>query len=420
MFALLDCNNFYASCERVFQPHLNGKPICVLSNNDGCVIARSEEAKACGIPMGAVAFEYESVFKQHQVKLFSANFILYGDLSNRVMNIVKRFCNDIEVYSIDEAFMDFSSYKNIDLKNHCENLRTFVKKGVGIPTSIGVAPTKTLAKVANRIAKKYPNHTNNVYILDTDEKITKALKWLKIEDVWGIGPRLSLRFKAKGIKTAYDFTQLHENTIRREMGVVGVRMFNELKGIPQLELEIPQTRKNIGVSRTFSKVLKNKSDIEERIATFAVHGSEKLRNQKSCASFITVFIRTNTKRDDEQQYVNQFTISLPTPSNSAFKISKAAKTALNIIFKEGFYYKKAGIIISGIVPETDRQMDLFVEDNYVKHRPIMKVMDALNKKYRNNKIKLGSQNLDETWIMKRAYLSQLYTTDIKEIIKVNV
>ncbi|RRJ91875.1 Y-family DNA polymerase [Paenimyroides tangerinum] len=420
MFALLDCNNFYASCERVFQPHLNGKPICVLSNNDGCVIARSEEAKTCGIPMGAVAFEYEEAFKQHQIQLFSANFILYGDLSNRIMNIIRRYCNDVEVYSIDEAFMDFSSYQNIDLKKHCENLRAFVKQGIGIPTSIGIAPTKTLSKIANRIAKKYPTQTNHVYVLDSDEKIQKALKWMKIGDVWGIGRQLEKRFLAKGIKTAWEFSQLPESLVRKEMGVVGVRMLYELRGIPQLDLELPKTRKNIGVSRTFAKVCKTQEELEERIATFAVHGSEKLRSQKSCASLLTVFIRTNTKKEGQQQYVNQFTVSLPTPTNSAIEWSKAAKLALSKIYLDGFLYKKAGIVIGGIVPETDRQMDLFTEDQYIKHRPIMKVMDILNKKYRDNKIRLGSQSLGETWVMKRAYLSKSYTTDIKDLINVKV
>lgn len=420
MFALLDCNNFYASCERVFQPHLNGKPICVLSNNDGCVIARSEEAKVCGIPMGALAFEYEELFKQHQIQLFSANFILYGDLSNRIMNIIRRYCNEIEVYSIDEAFMDFSSYKNLDLKAHCESLREFVKQGVGIPTSIGIAPTKTLSKIANRIAKKFPVQTNHVYVIDDDLKIEKALKWTKIGDVWGIGRRLEQRFLAKGVKTAWDFAQLPESIIRKEMGVVGVRMLYELRGIPQLNLELPANRKNISVSRTFSTVCNSIEQLEERLTTFAVHGSEKLRSQKSCASLLTIFIRTNTKKQGQQQYVNHFTISLPTPSNSAIEWSKAAKLALSKIYLDGFSYKKAGIVIGGIVPEDNRQMDLFVEDNYIKHKPIMKVMDLLNTKYRSNKIKLGSQSLGETWLMKQCYLSKAYTTNIDDILKIKI
>lgn len=420
MFALLDCNNFYASCERVFQPHLNGKPICVLSNNDGCVIARSEEAKACGIPMGAVAFEYEEVFKQHHIQLFSANFILYGDLSNRIMNIIRRYCNDVEMYSIDEAFMDFYSYKNIDLKKHCENLRSFIKQGIGIPTSIGIAPTKTLAKIANRIAKKFPNHTNHVYVLDSDEKIQKALKWLKIGDVWGIGRRLEKRFLAKGIKTAWEFSQLSESTVRKEMGVFGVRMLYELRGIPQLDLELPKVKKNILVSRTFAKVCKTQIELEERIASFAILGSEKLRNQKTCASLLTVFIRTNTKKTDQKQYVNQFTVSLPTPTNSAMELSKAGKLALSKIYLNGFLYKNAGILIDGIIPETDRQMNLFNEDQYIKHRPIMKVMDILNKKYRKNKIKLASQDLKENRLTIQKHLSKAYTTDLKDLILVKV
>lgn len=421
MFALIDCNNFYASCERLFQPQYIGKPVCVLSNNDGCVIARSNEAKAVGIPMGAVAFEYEEEFKKHDVKLFSANFVLYGDLSRRVMNKVHEFCNDVEVYSIDEAFMNFTQYETyFPLREHCLTLRRKVYKGIGIPTSIGIAPTKTLAKVANRIAKKYPKHTQDVYWMQTPEQIEKALKWLKIEDVWGIGRRLAERFQNKGVRTAWDFTQLNEMTIRKEMGVVGVRMLYELKGIPQLDLEIPQAKKSVGVSRTFSQPITELSELEERIATFAMVGSEKLRAQNSCGNMITVYIRTNTKREDIKQYVNHFTVSLSLPSHSAMELAKAAKYALKKIYMKGYSYKKAGIIIDGIVPETARQMNLFREDQHVKHRPIMQVMDVLNKRYKCDKIKLASQHLDERWIMRREHLSQEYSTNLKELMVVNV
>lgn len=419
MFALLDCNNFYVSCERAFQPQYLQKPVCVLSNNDGCVISRSNEAKALGIPMGAVAFEYDTMFKQNQVKLFSANFVLYGDLSRRVMNKVREYCSDVEVYSIDEAFMNFSSQEQyLSIREHCLKLRNIIYKGIGIPTSIGIAPTKTLAKVANRIAKKYPERTQDVYCIETRLQIEKALKWLPIEDVWGIGRRLAERFQKRGVRTAWDFTQLHEATVRKEMGVVGVRMFYELKGIPQLGLELPKTKQSIGVSRTFSQSITTLSMIEERIVTFAMVASEKLRAQKSCGNLITVFIRTNTKKTDEKQYVNHFTVSLALPSSSAIEIAKAAKYALSKIFIEGYSYKKAGIIVDGIVPETARQMNLFIEDQHIKHRPVMQVIDNLNKKYKCDKIKLASQDLETRWIMKRQYLSKEFTTNLKDLLVV--
>lgn len=421
MFALIDCNNFYASCERLFQPQYIGKPVCVLSNNDGCVIARSNEAKAVGIPMGAVAFEYEELFKKHDVKLFSANFVLYGDISRRVMNKVHQYCNDVEVYSIDEAFMNFTQYAtHFPLRQHCLQFRSKIEKGIGIPTSIGIAPTKTLAKVANRIAKKYPEHTQHVYWMQTPEQIEKALKWLKIEDIWGIGRRLAKRFQAKGVITAWDFVHLHEATIRKEMGVVGVRMYHELKGVPQLELELAHPKKSIGVSRTFAHALTDLAEIEERIVTFAMVASEKLRAQHSCGNLLTVYIHTNYHRIDQPQYTNRFSVTLSSPTNSAIDLAKAAKTALHKIFMQGYSYKKAGIMIDGIVPEGARQMNLFREDSHVKHRPLMKAIDDLNKRYKCDKVKLASQSLGTRWIMRREYLSKEYTTNMNELLVVKV
>jgi DNA polymerase V len=238
MYGLVDCNNFYASCERVFNPALNNKPIVVLSNNDGCVIARSNEAKAVGIPMGAPAFEFEGLFLKHDVKVFSANFALYGDMSSRVMDLLKGYCPEIEIYSIDEAFLDFKSFvKNYDLKAYGEKMAYQIRKATGIPVSVGFAPTKALAKVANRIAKKYPEQTKGVFVMDTEEKRIKALKWLKIEDVWGVGRQYAKRLNAIGIVNAYDFTELNDQWIKKNMAIVGVRLQKELKGIETLGLE---------------------------------------------------------------------------------------------------------------------------------------------------------------------------------------
>ncbi len=242
MFALVDCNNFYASCERVFCPDLMGKPVVVLSNNDGCIIARSNEAKVIGIPMGAPAFEYETLLKKHKVHVFSANFALYGDMSQRVMSIVSEYAPDLEIYSIDEAFLKLLNFEKFDLQNYGQEIQRRVVKCTGIPVSIGFAPTKSLAKAANRIAKKFPEKTKNVYLIDTEDKRIKALKWLKIEDVWGIGRQHSKRLMAMSIKTAFDFTQLDDAWIKKNMSIIGLRLKHDLQGIPTLDLEMPQTK----------------------------------------------------------------------------------------------------------------------------------------------------------------------------------
>lgn len=420
MYALLDCNNFYASCERVSNPSLTGKPVCVLSNNDGCVIARSNEAKALGIPMGAPAFKYEKVFEENQIFLYSANFPLYGDLSNRVMNIIGRYCKEVEIYSIDEAFMNFNGYMQLNLLEHCLDLRKYILKGVGIPTSIGIAPTKTLAKVANRIAKKYPEQTHNVYVIDSPEKIEKALKWLHIGDIWGIGRRLNKRFQAKGIRKAYELVNLPETFIRQEMGIVGIRMINELKGIPQLDIDLPARKKSIATTRTFDYMTDKLEDLKERVATFAVKCSEKLRAQQSCCNYVTVFLHTNFYRGDLIQHHPAVTLTLSNPYNSAIELSKCAQKALETIYKKGYQYKKAGVIVSGLIPESERQISLFDEDYYLKHQPIMKIMDKLNHKYHEDKLKLGCQDIKRTWKMKQTRLSKRFSTDMRELIQVKV
>src|SRR5690554_2702428 len=235
MYALVDCNNFYASCERVFKPQLRHVPIVVLSNNDGCVIARSNEAKALGIPMGAPAFEYRKIFKEHNIQVFSSNYALYGDMSNRVTTILKKYTPDIEVYSIDESFLKFKGFEKYNLTEYCADIRADVLQNTLIPTCIGIAPTKALAKVANRIAKKYPE-LNGVYCIDNEEKRIKALKWLEIDDVWGIGRQLSKKLKAIGVNKAYQFTELPNEFVRKEFTVVGLRLKTELEGISVLDL----------------------------------------------------------------------------------------------------------------------------------------------------------------------------------------
>lgn len=415
MFALIDCNSFYASCERVFRPDLRDKPVVVLSNNDGCVIARSNEAKELGIPMGAVAYQFEKLFKEHNVHVFSCNFALYGDMSNRVMNILNTYSPDIEIYSIDEAFLKFKGFERYDLNEYSLGMRKKIEKWTGIPVSVGVAPTKALSKIANKIAKKFSDRTNGVYILDTEEKRIKALKWTKIEDVWGIGKQISNKLKTKNIYNAYDFTNLPSEWVRKEFSIVGLRLQRELKGISTLDLDEVKTKKAIATTRSFKNNITDYGVIKERISTYAVLGAEKLRAQNTCANIILVFIQTNRHRKDLKQHYQKMIVKLPYPTNSSITISKYAEHALRRIYKRGYAYKKGGVIVMGLVPENERQLNMFCEEN-PKHLSLMKTIDKLNASINGKKVRLGSQDLGRTWKMRQERLSPCYTTNFKEIL----
>jgi DNA polymerase V len=419
MFALIDCNNFYASCERVFNPSLNGKPVVVLSNNDGCVIARSNEAKAVGIPMGAPAFEYEKLFRQHQVHVFSANFALYGDMSNRVMNILEEYTPDMEIYSIDESFLRFSKNEIPQLQGMGNRMQKQILQWTGIPISVGMAPTKALSKVANRIAKKYPEKTNGVYLIDTDEKRIKALRWLKIEDVWGIGRQHARRLMAQQVYTAYDFTQLPDEWVKKNMSVIGWRLKQDLMGIPTLTLEEAKPKKNIATTRSFETNYTDLKQLEERISTFAASCAEKLRRQQSCCSSIMVFIHSNGHRKDLPQYSRNIVIQLPFPTNSTIELSTFATQALKRIFKEGYAYKKAGVIVQDFTPEESVQTTLF-ETRDERHIPLMRSIDQLNLMFGQQKIRLASQDPKRIWKMKQEKLSPRYTTNLEDVINIHV
>ena len=418
MFALIDCNNFYASCERVFQPKLKNQPIVVLSNNDGCVIARSNEAKKLGIPMGAAAYEYKDIFEKSNIHVFSSNYALYGDMSNRVMTLLRDFSPDIEIYSIDEAFLKFDGFEQyFDFNEYGKEIRYKVTKGTGIPISVGIAPTKALSKVANKVAKKFPERTGNVYVIDTEEKRIKALKWLPVEDVWGIGYRHAKRLKKYSVNTAYDFSVLSEEWVKNNMSIVGLRLLKELQGIPCLDIEQPQDKKNIATTRSFDKNYSDFNYIKERVSTFAVTCAEKLRKQNSNCNALMVFIHTNGFRKDLPQYGRNVVIKLPFPSNSSIEIAKFAEIGLQKIFKEGYQYKKAGVIVMDITPEQIKQINLF-ENSNEKHKPIMDIVDKINRGIGRTKIKLGSQDVGRTWKMKQEKLSPRFTTRINEVISI--
>lgn len=419
MYALVDCNNFYASCERVFQPQYVGKPIVILSNNDGCVISRSYEAKDLGIPMGAPEFKIRNELREKNIKVFSSNYPLYGDLSNRVMKILESFTPNVEVYSIDESFLNFDGMNIEDYHAYGIQIKKRVNKWLSIPICIGFAPTKALSKVANKIAKKYQERTQGIYVIDTEEKRIKALKWTKIEDVWGIGFRLTKKMKAKNILNAYDFTLPHnENFIKKEMGVVGLRLKYELEGKSVLELEeAPSAKKSIAITRSFDGNITTFNEMKERVSTFATVCAEKLRKQKSCCYGVIVYLRKDKYKIESQRYNFYKLEMLSFASNSNITISNLAIKMLKEIFEEGAIYKKAGVIVTEIIPENQKQFHLFEEEN-PKHQALMKVMDDFHKKTGERKIKLGNQDLKRTWKMKQNHLSRKYTTNFKDILEV--
>ena len=421
MYALVDCNNFYASCERVFQPKFNGKPVAILSNNDGCVISRSNEAKALGIPMGAPIFKIKELVKEKNVQVFSSNYALYGDLSNRVMAILNQFTPNLEIYSIDEAFLNFDGLSILDYHYYGIQMKNRVQKWVGIPVCIGFAPTKALSKVANKIAKKFQERTAGVYIIDTEEKRIKALKWTKIEDVWGIGRRLEKKVKLRNINTAYDFTQpQHEAWIKKEMGVLGMRLKYELEGKSVLDLEpIVEQKKSIAITRSFPKQISDYDALRERVTTFAAVCAEKLRKQHSCCHTIIVMLVVDKFTITTSKYYFNRAMTLPFGTNSTLTIANAAIAMLKQLHKgnEHLKFKKAGVIVTGLTDENKKQFQLFDEEN-PKHLALMKTIDRLNNKVGANKVKLGSQNLTLTWNMKQNHLSPKFTTNFNDILEI--
>ncbi len=418
MFALVDCNNFYASCERVFNPNLQNKPVAILSNNDGCVISMSDEVKKIGLPFGAPIFKWEQFCKEKNITVLSSNYPLYGDMSARVMSILSGFSPDIEVYSIDESFLELKGFENYDFKEYATKIRSRILKWTGIPTCVGIAPTKALSKVANKIARSNLKQSKGICIIDSDEKRIKALQWTKIEKVWGIGKGLQKRLKAKGCVTAYDFTQISSDWVLKELSIVGWRLQKDLQGISKIPLEDAVTsKKMIATTRSFENTYSDIDNIKERIATFSASCAKKLREQKSNCHVITVFLRSN-RFDKTQQYQKENrTVILSYPTDSTLTIAKAAVTGVETIFKKGIKYKKAGVIISGLVPNDNFQLNLFSHEN-PKHKPLMSAIDHLNRKYKSDKIKLGNQDLKRTWKMKQERLSPKFTTNINEVLVV--
>ncbi|WP_343487270.1 Y-family DNA polymerase [Allomuricauda sp. d1] len=418
MFALVDCNNFYTSCERAFQPQYNNVPVAILSNNDGCFISRSDEAKKLGLPMAAPAFKYWQFCKEHQIKVFSSNYPLYGDMSTRVMNILHTFTPNMEVYSIDEAFLGFDGFKNHDFDAYGRKIQYTVQKSTGIPISIGIAPTKALSKVANKIAKKRRHETNGVFVIGSEGDRIHALKFTKIEWVWGIGHGNLKRVQTKNVKTAYDFTLLSDEWVKKQMGITGLRLKKDLEGKPTLDLDDDtRDKKAIATTRSFERTFSDIENIRERISTFAGSCAEKLRAQKSSCNMVMVFLRSDRHKKNDPQDRSGTVVTLPHATDSTLTITNHAVKAVEAIFKPGIKYKKAGVVVCGLVPTNARQLGLFQKEN-PKHDELMKAMDKLNNKLGSYKVKIGNQDLKRTWKMRQEHLSPRYTTRIDEIIVV--
>lgn len=381
MYGIIDCDNCYVSCERVFRPDLNGKPVVVLSNNDGCIVARSNEAKKLGIKAGLPYFKLQEQFPDQKIAVFSSNYELYGEITHRVVEIIRQEAPQYFRYSIDECFVYLDGMDRIDLKQWGENLHHRIKKSVGVPVSIGLAPNKTLAKMASYFAKKYAGY-RHCCLIDTDEKRTKALRLFPVAEVWGIGRRYAARLESLGIHTAFDFASMSKEALRATFNnIVIYRTWAELNGNDCIPNEAMAKKKSICTSRSFNGMLSDLETIQIHVANYAARCAEKLRQQNTVASIVGVFLNTNYFRDDLPQYWQFKELNLPTPTNSTTTIVKAAKEVLNDIFKEGYRYKKAGVIVMGIAPTSPIQLNLFDinAERFEKLKSLDKVIDRINK-----------------------------------------
>ena len=419
MYALVDCNNFYASCERVFKPYLNIKPIIVLSNNDGCVIARSNEAKALGIKMGEPAFKIKDTIKKNNVHVFSTNFALYGDMSQRVMSILSDYIPFIEIYSIDEAFLDLQEFKDDDVYSVCLLIQNKILKCTGIPVSIGVGRTKTLSKVANYIAKKVKKH-KGVFILKENEE-DNILNDFSIKNIWGVGRKLSIFLNSKHIKTAKVLRDSNLKWARLFINIIGEKIIKELRGEKCYQIQFSHaTKKSICTSRTFGKTVTNFEDISSSVAMYATRCSEKLRSQNSYAHFAYVFIQTNPFRNDSKQYVKSEIIKFDVATNDTSEILSYVLKSLKNIYKTGYQYKKAGVILSGIIQEYEVQENLFDNINRFKNQKIIKTVDKINKKMGQDMLRYAAVGYVKKWQLKQQRLSPCYTTRWSDILKINL
>ena len=410
--ALVDCNNFYVSCERVFQPKLERYPVVVLSNNDGCIVARSNEVKRLGVPMGAPYYQYKRLIEENNVKVFSSNYELYGDMSHRVMTVLHRLVPELEIYSIDEAFLSLAGIKGID--KHAWHIKNTVKQWTGIPVSIGIGATKTLAKAASEIAKKSSGVCN--LFRASEARITQTLQKLPVKDVWGVGRKNAVKLANKGIQTANDLKNKPDEWIRENLTVMGLRTVWELRGISCLSVEETHPpKKAVASTRSFGKAVERLEDLEEAIASYTIRASEKIRSQHMVASAIQVFIRTNRFKPSSQY--NAITLAFEEPTNYTPNLIQKAHVGLNRIYKKNLKYHKAGVILLGLRPDTEIQLGLFdTDEDRMRRQQLMTMMDGVNRKHGKRILSFAACGVQQPWQMKRQKRSPRYTTKWQELV----
>jgi len=414
--ALIDCNSFYVSCERLFNPKINSKPVVVLSNNDGCVISRSTEAKKIGIKMGEPYFKVKELVRKNRVHIFSSNYALYGDISRRVMKTLKSFSDKIEIYSIDEAFVDLSYVDEKKLENYGKEIRERILKWTGIPTSVGIANTKTLSKVANNIAKK--NKTGVIYL---KENINESLKNFHVSDIWGVGKQLSKLYIKNGIDTAYKLKNISNSWVKKSTNVLGAKTVMELRGVSCINLEIHETkRKSCCVSRSFGKKVESLNKLQESVTTHCLNAAEKIRNDDQITKSVTVSIRTSPFDKNRKYYSNSITIDLPVATSNSLELIKVAISGLKKIYKYGYFYQKAGIVLSKLSESSENEFNLLAPIMENKSQKLMKAIDLTNSKYGRNAISIAQAGINNSWKMRREHSSQIDTSSFDSLPKITV
>jgi DNA polymerase V len=414
--ALIDCNSFYVSCERLFNPKINNKPVVVLSNNDGCVISRSTGAKRIGIKMGEPYFKVKELVRKNNVRIFSSNYALYGDISRRVMKTLKSFSDKIEIYSIDEAFVDLSHIQEKEVENYGKEIRERILKWTGIPTSVGIANTKTLSKVANHIAKK--NETGVIYL---NENIDTHLKKFHISDIWGVGKQLSKLYIKNGIDTAYKLKNISNTWVKKSTNVLGAKTVMELRGVPCINLETQEIkRKSCCVSRSFGRKVASLEKLQESVTTHCLNAAEKIRNDNQITRSITIYIRTSPFEKSRKYYSNSITIDLPVATSNSLELVKTAINGLKKIYKYGYFYQKAGIILSKLSESSENELNLLAPIMENRSQTLMKAIDFTNAKYGRNAISLAQAGVNNSWKMKREHSSKIDTASFDSLPKISV
>jgi DNA polymerase V len=424
MYAIVDCNSFYCACERVFRPELHEKPIVVLSNNDGCIISRCDKAKEIGVGMAGPYFLARPLIVKHKVEVFSSNYNLYGDMSWRVMEVLRRIAGkeNVEVYSVDEAFVHLDGFAPGELRAVAKNFKQTIEQWTGVPVSIGIAPTKTLAKLANIISKKNKVKTGCIAVLETEEKITKALKMIAVKDLWGVGGQSAKKLASIAIHTAWDLRQMPEEWARKNLsGVVGVRLIKELRGEKAIVMDVYKDKKMIATTRMFGDAVSDLGDIKEAVATYTSRAAEKLRRQQGAAGTIHVFVVTNEKGEGGPHFKHGSTHRrhriLSSPTSVTNELIKPALQLAEQLFEPGKKYKKAGVILSGIVPYHSIQADLFEQKKSIGPL-LMEQVDNINFSMRGDVVKFASSGTKRNWKMRKEFHSPRYTTRWDELFAV--